>query len=254
MEPPDHLRSHYQTFQALAYHLKLKQRNVKFSDPEQCLEMDFNVGDGKWRTIGVKDARDALKQAKARNSKNTRKDLADLLGNTKHADISDSSSSKDETLIEVSDSDDNQYKDAEPYSTAGHLSLFTANARSLVPKLGSLFDCMSERGAHFGIITETWINNGKQLTDVEEELKHAYSLGIISRRRDQNAVNGRAYGDVALVYRLSTTSFKRFEVPNADGYEVLASVGSVKVVKSSFFSVYHAKPHPTLAPLGPVVW
>ena len=75
MEPPDHLRSHYQMFQALAYQLKLKnpllKRNVKFCDADLSLEMDFNIGDGRWRKIAISDTRDALKQAKARSSKTT---------------------------------------------------------------------------------------------------------------------------------------------------------------------------------------
>lgn len=73
MEPPDHLKSHNQTFQALAYHLKSKhpllQHNVKFCDDNQTLEMNFNEGDSKWRTIALTEARDALKQAKARKSR-----------------------------------------------------------------------------------------------------------------------------------------------------------------------------------------
>ena len=84
MDPPDHLRSHFQTFQALAYNLKLKhpnlKRNVKFCDAEMDPEMDFTLGDGKWRTIGVQVARDVLKEAKARNSKNTKKDLCNVGG------------------------------------------------------------------------------------------------------------------------------------------------------------------------------
>ena len=70
MDPPDHLRSHYQTFQALAYQLKLKhpklKRNVKFCDAELDLEMDFNLGDGRWRTISITDAREALKEARSK--------------------------------------------------------------------------------------------------------------------------------------------------------------------------------------------
>lgn len=84
MDPPDHLRSHYEAFQALAYQLKQKhpqlKRNVKFSDSDLTLEMDFTLGDGRWRTIGIDDARDALKLAKVRSAKATKKDLADLLG------------------------------------------------------------------------------------------------------------------------------------------------------------------------------
>ena len=112
MDPPDHLRSHYQAFQALAYPLKLKnpllKRNVKFCDLDQSLEMDFNVGDGTWRTIGITEARDALRLAKSRKANTTKKDLVDLLNATKHADISDLSSGEDDAMVEVSDSDDNQ--------------------------------------------------------------------------------------------------------------------------------------------------
>ena len=112
MDPPDHLRSHYQAFQALAYQLKLKnpllKRNVKFCDLDQSLEMDFNVGDGTWRTIGIAEARDALRVAKSRKANTTKKDLADLLGATNHADITDSSEDDEATMVEVSDSDDSQ--------------------------------------------------------------------------------------------------------------------------------------------------
>ena len=238
MEPPDHLRSHYQAFQSLAYQLKTKhpllKRNVKFSDADCSLEMDFNIGDGRWRTIGIKDTREALKRAKASNSRSTRRELAGLLGTTRHSGISDSSSCDEDTMVEVSDSDDNQYKDAQSYPP-GTLSLFTANARSLIPKLESLFDCMTERNADFGVITETWINEGRQLSDLTDELRHAYSLGIISRSRASNAHNGRAYGGVALIYRLARASFRRHDMPNPDDYEVLASVGNVSNIKPKIF-------------------
>ena len=214
----------------------MSTRNVKFCDTDQTLEMDFNVGDGKWRTIAITEAREALKQAKARKSRNTRKELADLLGATRHADISDSSSNEDDTMIEVSDSDDNQYKDAQSYPPSC-LSVFTANARSLIPKLESLFDCISERNADFGIITETWIKAGKQLSDLSEELEGAYSLGILSQSRTNNAANGRAYGGVALVYRLSRANFKLFDFPNHDDYEVLAAIGNVKGIKSKILCI-----------------
>ena len=105
-------------------------------------------------------------------------------------------------MIEVSDSDDNRSKDAHSYMS-NCLSIFAANARSLTPKLESLFDCVTERNADFGIITETWIKARKQLSDLSDELKYAYSLGILSRSRTNNAVNGRAFEGVALVYRLS---------------------------------------------------
>ena len=58
LEPPDHLRSHYLTFQSLAYNLKTRnpslKRNIKFCDSDMSLEMDYTIGDG-WRTIGYED-------------------------------------------------------------------------------------------------------------------------------------------------------------------------------------------------------
>ena len=125
--------------------------------------MDFNVGDGRWRTIGISGARDALKLTKSKRSDTTRRDLVDLLGTPTHEGISDSSGDEDDTMIEVSDSDDsNQYTDARSYPQSS-LSVITANARSLLPKLESLFDCISERNVNFACITETWISQGKQL-------------------------------------------------------------------------------------------
>ena len=232
MDPQDHLRSRYQAFQALAYHLKLKnpllKKNVKFCDVDQSLEMDFNVGDGTWRSIGITEARDDLRLAKSRKSNTTKKDLADRLWASRHADILDSSSGEDDTMVEVFD--------AQHYPLS-RLSVITANARSLVHKLESLFDCVSERQVDFGCVTETWIKEGKQLQDLTDELKHAYSLGIISRSRQPNANNARAYGGVAIIYRLSRATFKRFEVANPDDYEVLAAVGKVQGVKSKVLCI-----------------
>ena len=207
MDPPDHLRSHYQTFQALAFQLKQKhpnlKRNVKFCDPEMDLEMDFNLGDGTWRTIGIQEARDALKEAKARNSKATKKDLADILAGRAQGSaglISDSDSDDDSTMVEVSDDEENANKDDAKYNC---ISIITANARSLAPKIESLFDCISQRGTDVALITETWLSDGRQLDDLTTELEHAYSLSIISRSRNRAAANGRVYGGVAFVYRKS---------------------------------------------------
>ena len=94
---------------------------------------------------------------------------------------------------------------------------------------------LSEHNAHFGIITKTWVKDGKQLTNLTDDLKKAYSLGIIARNRGLNANNGRAYGRFALVYRLSLASFKQFACPNSDDYEVLATLGKVKGIKPKIF-------------------
>ena len=206
--------------------------------------MDFNLGDGRWRTIGVQDARDALKDAKARNSKTTRKDLADLLSTPADPIISDSDSEDDSTMVEVSDAEEEPQNKQDKNYTAFHtLSVVTANARSLAPKLESLFDCLSERQADLGMITETWLKPGRQLTDLAEELDNAYSLSIISRSRTATAINGRTYGGVAFIYRKSRGTFKEFAISNPANYEVLATVGKVKGVKNKiFFLTCYAPP------------
>ena len=96
---------------------------------------------------------------------------------------------------------------------------------------------MSERDVDLACVTETWINPGKQLNDVEQELRAAYSLGIISRSRLPNANNGRAYGGVALIYRLSRATFKAMDYRNPSDFEVLASLGKVKGVKGKLLAV-----------------
>ena len=103
--------------------------------------MDFTLGDGKWRTIGIRDARDALKEAKLKNSKATRKDLVDMMnaGNQgKDSLVSETDSKEDSTMVEESDGNESDNKSAQSYN---HLSVITANASSPPPKLESLFDC-----------------------------------------------------------------------------------------------------------------
>ena len=73
--------------------------------------------------------------------------------------------------------------------------------------------------------------------NITEEMKNAYSLGILSRSRRPNANNGRAYGGVAVVYRMKNATFKPFNIPNPDDFEVLAAVGKVKGVSGKILCV-----------------
>ena len=213
----------------------LLKRDVKFSDPDMTLEMDFNLGDGNWRTIGVEEAREALKLAKAKMARNTKRDLADLLRSPDQDQDLISDSDQDDTMVEVSDNEDDVNKNAENSLKVSSLTAITANARLLVPKLESLFDCMSERSVDFAVITETWLQPGKQLEDIKDELSNAYSLTLIARCRAQAAQNSRTYGGVAFVYRQSRGSFKEFVIANPNNYEVLATVGKIAGIKSKIF-------------------
>ena len=62
-----------------------------------------------------------------------------------------------------------------------------------------------------------------------------FSLGVVYRNRDDVAANGRQYGVVAFFFSLATSSFKPFPLHNPEGYEILATVGSIKGVKRRVF-------------------
>ena len=71
IEPPDHLRSHYQAFQRLAFQLKRKnpalRRNVKFYDPDLCLTMDLKISSSaEWRCVSYEHAKQILGKTRAR--------------------------------------------------------------------------------------------------------------------------------------------------------------------------------------------
>ena len=105
---------------------------------------------------------------------------------------------------------------------------------------------MSQKSVEFGVITETWMQPGKQLQDITEELEHAYSLSLIARCRGQNAANGRTYGGVVFVYRRSRGSFREFVITNPNDYEVLATVGKVCGIKSDVFCLLCSSQHGSL--------
>ena len=248
LEPPDHLRSHYLTFQSLAYNLKTKnlslKRNIKFCDSDMSLEMDYTIGDG-WRTIGYEDAKHTLKSVKNKSSKRTRQELATLLTDAPSANgtcLSDSDSDEG-TMVEVSDDEDggdnndkNDNKNMESYSVS-KLSVILANARSLAPKLESLSDHLHESKVQLALLTETWLQDGKSLEDLSTELEHGYSLSMLTRNRTYAANNGGLYGGVALIYRSVTGKFENFPFNNPDDHEILATVGRVYGIKSKLFTL-----------------
>lgn len=65
LEPPDYLRTQYQSFQKLAYKLRSKnpglRRNIKFCNQELCLTMDILKPGGEWKTIMIEDAMATLR-------------------------------------------------------------------------------------------------------------------------------------------------------------------------------------------------
>ena len=75
-------------------------------------------------------------------------------------------------------------------------------------------------------MTESWLRDS-EVHDLEQELSLGAGLGLLALNRQPN-MNGVCYGGVALIWRQSRGNFKRQEVKNVDGYEVLVAAGSVK--------------------------
>ena len=201
--------------------------------------------DGVWRTINYEDVKEALKNAKVKTSQKTRKELSRLMKkNVQRDEMLSTDSESDGTVVEVSDDeadgddgdddDRDENKNMETCSLS-KLSIISANARSLLPKLESLSDHLHESSVHFALVTETWLQDGKNLEELAADLENGYSLAMICRNRTAAAANGRQYGGIAFIYRLSAGKFNNFAFNNPDNHEVLAMVGRVYGIRSKIF-------------------
>ena len=250
LEAPDHLRGQFQAFQSLAWQMKKKspalKRNIKFNDAEQSLVMDVKISAGEdWKTIFYQDARSVITQTRTRASSFSRAQLAALVTvedseseNERDVVASEddrfsSCEENDSTIVDISDSP-NSNKTRNSFST---LSFINANARSLIPKVNSLFDCFVEKQLDLAFLTETWFQDGRILQEKINEYEDNFSLGTIFRNRDSVAANGRKYGGIAFFYRRATSKFDRFELVNPEGHEVLATVGRIVGVRGKVFCI-----------------
>ena len=247
LEPPDFLRSSYQSFQKLAYQLKRKnpelRRNVKFCDASLSLTMDVLVRPGaEWKTVLCDDAKAILRKARNRVDSLSRDELEELVdddqaGRKRRRTVDEDSSDMEDddndiTIVEADNADNNSKTKAYP-----SLTFINANARSLKPKVESLADCFEEKQADVAIITETWFQNGSEVTDMSSALEGGHCLGLLTRNRTAAANNGRQYGGVALVFRQGKTALKPFPLVNPDDFELVAGVGKIRGVSGKFFCV-----------------
>ena len=238
LEPPDHLRAHYQAFQNLAFCLKKKtpdlKRNIKFDDAEKTLIMDVKIDD-VWKTVHYATAKNILKTKTAGPRPLSRDQLRDCLSNSNVADSSDVTDEhvNDGDDVTMTDASQNKTKKRSPHS----ISFINTNARSLKPKLESLADCFEERFLDIAAVTETWLQTSRDLGELVDELGGNYSLKAITRERTAHANNGRQYGGVALIFREKTTTLERYSLVNPSDFEVLAAVGNVKGIKNKVFVV-----------------
>ena len=259
LEAPDHLRSHYQSFQKLGFQIKAKhpelKRNVKFDDVDMALVMDIQVSPSSdWKTITHTEAKTLLKRAKkiprTTNSKaelDALVNLADSPSKASAVSISDSDDDYSDAVIIPDNDDENTTKK----SSSRFLSFVNANARSLAPKIESLSDCLTEKDCDLAFLTETWFQDSRDQYQALRDYADRFSLGIINRNRSICARNSRQYGGVAIAYRFKTSKFDEFQLTNPGEHEVVAAVGKVSGIKGKVFCLAaYAPPNLTRTEAG----
>ena len=246
LEAPDHLRGHYQDFQRLALQLKRKnqtlKRNIKFYDPEATLTMDIKISsEAEWKCVSYEHAKEILKKTRVRTESFTLDEL-EAMAEVAPRDLkkrrrdtladTDSDDDMDSTVIDLTDNvDDNNKKN----NGSRRICFMNTNARSIEPKVRSLYDCFAEKQLDFAFLTETWHQSNRALQDTLREYADRFALCSIVRNREQLARNGRSYGGIAFIYRKSTLNFARFDLVNPENHKVLATVGKVSGVKGKVF-------------------
>ena len=90
--------------------------------------------------------------------------------------------------------------------------MLITNARSLLPKVGSMVDAFQSLDLHFACLTETWFRGGRQLADQLDELEDRKGIKIIHKSRDGR--RKRSGGGVAIAFDTSTCNLKRRQMAN----------------------------------------
>ena len=111
------------------------------------------------------------------------------------------------------------------------------NKEKSKPCSSSSLSFLNAKLLDFASITETWFQSGNERDHFITEMVDRYSLGVVTRERENIARNGRQYGGVAFLYRLRSSKFDLFALHNPENYEVLATVGRVDGVKGKIFVI-----------------
>ena len=88
------------------------------------------------------------------------------------------------------------------------MNFATTNARSLAQKCNSAVEYFDELDLSFMVITETWLREGRSLSDNVADLEPGAALSLIHKGR----TTGRG-GGVGILYKPSRISLKRYQLP-----------------------------------------
>ena len=108
-----------------------------------------------------------------------------------------------------------------------------ANARSLMPKLQSLIDYFDEYGLAFSVMTETWIQGGRETNKSINDMLDGSHIGLIRRDR------GKRGGGVAIAYDTRRAKLKKYVVQN-NRFEIVCAHGKINnnSRRIAIFAVY----------------
>ena len=101
------------------------------------------------------------------------------------------------------------------------LNFALSNARSVAAKIPSLVDMFTELNLNFLMLTETWLQQSRATEEEMERLLQGHGIGMISRSR------GSRGGGVAVAFRTTDTSLKKFVVEGPNSLEILAVTGKI---------------------------
>ena len=107
------------------------------------------------------------------------------------------------------------------------------NARSLCPKFESMLDNFNELECCFGVVTETWMRDGKQLEDQLQDVQDGHGLSVIYKNRKANT-RGISHGGVCIITRDSRVRATKLRFHNAADFEVIGAVCKVTGRKRKF--------------------
>ena len=89
-----------------------------------------------------------------------------------------------------------------------------------------MVDCFEELDVTLGVITETWLADGKSLTRDIQDLAAGAGLGMVCLNRRPND-RGVAHGGVAVVHNTASCTLAKIDLPNPGNFEVLVTMSNI---------------------------
>ena len=123
---------------------------------------------------------------------------------------------------------------AGPRQKSNTFNFIVTNARSLAPKIQSLADCFEELDLGLALITESWLRDGKKLSEYKDDLEMGEEIELIHRNRQDRKGKKRVGGGVVIAFnkirmRLTERRIRRGKT------EIVAAQGKIPGLSRKIF-------------------